>query len=228
VVTPLLEGHLISKETKKTIKRNKTPFTWITSQGPNNIPTNVQYGLDHYLNHLNGPAEYVLPLDRDIILGRSMIDRMVKALDEKNEFIDYKIAYAYANFKFQGYINRSFEAIPFNANKLLNENYISSNSLIRIDYLNDVGGFVTNNRYKRLLDWCLWLKFFSKGYIGKTCKNASFIAVSKEKDVSAGSLEELNLKKGRVFNDFIKPIIDGYKKVNSTQEEGVLNFGDMF
>jgi hypothetical protein len=94
--------------------------------------------------------------------------------------------------------------------------------------LNDVGGFVTNNRYKRLLDWCLWLKFFSKGYIGKACENASFIAVSKEDDVSAGSLEEFNLKKGRVFNDFIKPIIDGYKKVNSTQEEGGLNFGDMF
>ena len=45
VITPLLPGHKVSKETKKTINRNNTKLVWIKSIGDNNIPTNVENGL---------------------------------------------------------------------------------------------------------------------------------------------------------------------------------------
>ena len=48
VVTPLWTGHKISKETKKTIKRNDVPYTWITSEGTNVIPVNLEEGLLWY------------------------------------------------------------------------------------------------------------------------------------------------------------------------------------
>ena len=48
IVTPLLTGHEISKETKRTLKRNKTMFDWITSENNENIPTNLENGLNDY------------------------------------------------------------------------------------------------------------------------------------------------------------------------------------
>ena len=48
VVTPLLEGHKVSRETKVTIKRNEVPFTWITAEGKHNIPINVTRGMNYF------------------------------------------------------------------------------------------------------------------------------------------------------------------------------------
>ena len=226
VITPLLPGHKVSKETKKTLKRNKVPYTWIHSIGNNNIPTNVQYGLDHYLYDLKGEAKYVLPLDRDIILGRNMIDKMASILSNTPE----TVAYTYASFEFKGTINIKFKARTFDPVALCRDNYISSNSLIKIEELYNIGGFVTENKYKRLLDWCLWLHFFYKGYQGVPTPKTSFIAISTKDDVSAGSDYEYRTKKKHVFNDFIKPIIEKYG-VNEEESEKkehieVLSFGD--
>lgn len=203
VVTPLLPGHKISKITKKTIKRNNTPFVWISSTGPHNIPTNAQKGIDWYRESFGLPP-FFLMIDNDIELGRDMIDRMVKTLIDSPPYI----AFTYANFKFKGFVNKEFPAVPYNINSLLRDNYISSNSLIRTEALEKVGGLVTDDRYKRLLDWCLWLKFFSHNLYGVPTTNASFIAQSSENDISAGSVEDYKLKKSRVVEDFIKPIFE--------------------
>ena len=213
VVTPLLPNHKISKDTKKTIKRNKVPFTWITSEGHNNIPVNVENGLNDYRKkfHKHLPL-YILPLDRDIILGRSMIDRMVAVLD----ILPDEIAYTYANFEFKGAIDKKFPAKPFDINALVFNNYISSNSLIKIKYLDAIGGFVKDNKYKRLLDWCLWLKFYQHGYIGMPTPNANFIALSTPNDISAGTQEDFELKRKRVLEDFVKPIMEKAKKEDSS------------
>ena len=228
VITPLLKGHRISKDTKKTINRNKVPFTWIHSIGTNNIPKNVEIGLNHYLTKMKGKAKYLLPLDRDIILGRSMIDRMKVSLDNSDD----RTAYTYANFKFQGEVNIAFDAKPFDIESLLHNNYISSNSMIKISALKEIGGFVVDGQYKRLLDWCLWLKFLENEYFGKSCPRASFIAISGKNDISSGNNDDFNLKRKRVFQSFVKPIIDRFVKANESKpasdETELLTFGDEF
>lgn len=229
VITPLLPDHKISKETKKTIKRNTVPFTWISYEGNDNIPTNVQNGLNEFRKYKkNDIPEFLLPLDRDIILGRGMIDRMCVALS----MLPLEVAYTYANFEFKGAINKKFPAQTFDINKLVFNNYISSNSLIRISALNDVGGFVTDDKYKRLLDWALWLKFYQHGYIGMPCPIASFTAISTKDDISAGTAEDFELKRRRVMVDFVTPIIEKAKKNMEVEksvddEPEVLSFDDV-
>lgn len=206
VITPLLPGHKVSKDTKRTIKRNETPFSWISYESENNIPTNVQNGLNEFRKSNKLPP-YILPLDNDIILGRGMIDRIVVAM----EMLPRNVAYVYANFEFKGRINKKFPAQAFDINKLVLNNYISSNSLIRLESLDSIGGFVTDDKYKRLLDWALWLKFYSYGYIGMPCPIANFIAISKENDISAGSYDDFRNKRSRIMEDFIKPLIEKAK-----------------
>lgn len=213
IVTPLLPNHRISKETKKTIKRNKTPILWITSQGENNIPQNTQIGIEWCRNTGKLPP-YFLMLDCDIILGRSMIDRLVKCLSNTPD----EIAYSYASFEFKGSFDRKFPADPFDINRLVQHNYISSNSLIKMDKLDEVGGLVTDNKYKRLLDWALWLKFFHNGYYGMPCPNARFIAKSTDKDISAGSQQDYDEKRKRVLQDFVKPLVEKYSQQDVSSE----------
>lgn len=206
VITPLLPKHKISKITKKTIKRNGTKLTWITSCGRNNIPKNVEYGLEWYVSKYKIP-KYILPLDRDIELGRYMIDRLVKKLKTQ----PHQIAFAYAGFEFRGSINKKFPAKTYNINKLVKDNYISSNSLMRYDALKNVGGMVIDDEMVRLLDWALWLKFFYHGYIGINVPEASFIAYSTPDDISAGTLLDYQIKKNRVIKNYIEPIFEKYK-----------------
>jgi len=205
VVTPLLPNDKISKETKRSIKRNNIKYSWITSTGNNNIPTNVELGLKWYLK--NNKVDYVLPLDNDIILGRHMIDRLVQKMDK------FKKGYCFASFKFQGYMNVEFKNEIFNINKLLQSNYISSNSLIHIESLKNIGWFVKDDKYKRLLDWALWLKFLNYGYEGIPCPEAKFVAISSEKDISSKGQEDYKIKSKRVIHDFVLPFIEKKKLI---------------
>lgn len=203
VVTPLLPDHKVSKITRKTIKRNNTPFSWVSYSGKNNIPTNTQKGINEYQKKW-GAVKYFLMIDRDIEAGRHLIDRMYETLEKSND----DIAYCYASFEFKGYVNASFPANDFNIRRLLEGNYISSNSMIKMSCLEEVGGLVTDEKYRRLLDWALWLKFLQHGYSGIPCTDASFIAHSDKEDVSAGTKEDYKLKWQRVRSDFAMPIIN--------------------
>lgn len=206
VVTPLLPGHKISKETKKTLKRNTIPFTWISSEGNNNIPTNLENGLDWYDNKFGLP-DYYMMVDRDIIAGRNLIDRLYSKLFtiiDKSEKI--LIAFSYASFEFKGYINYKFPAIPYDASRLIQANYISSNSMFHTWTARKVG-IVKNDKYKRLLDWAFLLKLLSHGYIGINCPEASFVAMSSKSDISAGTSEDYRIKSRRVIEDFVKPML---------------------
>lgn len=201
VVTPLSPNHKISKETKKTIKRSKVPFNWVSYTGDNNIPTNAEKGLVMFTRKYYKP-KYFLMIDNDIIAERNLIDKMYNCLSNNR---DPRIAYTYASFKFDGYINIMFSALPFDHRKLCKSNYISSNSMIKVEALDKIGGFVKDNKYVRLLDWCLWLKFMSYGYIGQPCPDAFFIAISDEKSVSSGSNEDYWKKFNEVQKDFVEP-----------------------
>jgi len=201
VITPLLPGHKISKATKKTIKRNTTPLAWISSMGNNNIPTNIEKGMKWYGYSL----PYYLPLDNDIILGRNLIDRLVRRLEGQPDHI----AFAYASFQYRGFKNFGFPADRFDIHRLLKHNYISSNSLFRTDVAMDIG-LVTDEKYKRLLDWAFLLKLFHHGYGGVPCPEASFIAKSEKENMSMWDKKEYEFKRIRVLEDFGRPLVEKY------------------
>lgn len=213
VVTPLLPGHKVSKITKKTIKRNDTPFSWVSYSGENNIPTNAQKGINEYQRKW-GMVKYFLMIDRDIEAGRHLIDRMYETLERSND----DIAYCYASFEFRGYVNASFPADTFDMIRLLEGNYISSNSMMKMSCLEEIGGLITDGQYTRLLDWALWLNFLRYGYSGIPCPDAYFIAHSDKEDVSAGTKEDYRLKYNRVKRDFAIPVINNLMVHEETKQ----------
>ena len=213
VVTPLYQGHKISRETKITIKRNEIPFTWISAEGKFNIPTNVMRGLAYFKQVHGELPDYFLMIDRDITLGRNMIDRMYQQLAPQN----FPIAYTYANFEYKGFINQKFAARPYDISQLIQHNYISSNSFFRMDVLQEVG-LVTDDKYKRLLDWAFLLKLFRQGYIGTPCHKAGFLVNSTKDDISSGTPEDYHLKRNRVLQDFVKPITEEFQKAREVEQ----------
>lgn len=202
ITTPLLPKHKISRDTKVSIKRNDIPFTWITCSGENNIPTNWWYGSKQYKYTTGNIPPYILPLDRDIKLGRHMLDRMLEIIKQSDE----QYAFCYCNFEFKGSINNQFPCQPYDINRLLQGNYISSNSMMKYDYLEFIGGPVMDDMYKRLLDWALWLKFYQYGYYGIPCPTAHFVAFADEDSISARSSQDYRKKHQRVHRDFVIPI----------------------
>lgn len=197
VITPLWKGHIISNELKRSIKRTDTPFIWITAEGENNIPTNLQAGIN-YLHERTGLPEYYVMLDRDIQLGRNCLDRLYERIRHQTS----EIAYAYASFEFKGAVNVSFPAREWNYERLLRGNYISSNSMFRSAVTLNVG-LVTDDKYKRLLDYAYLLKLAQHGYKGLPVPEASFVAWSSPDSISAGSKEDYLIKYQRVVNDFV-------------------------
>jgi hypothetical protein len=205
VVTPLLPGHTLSKQTKRTIKNNLLPLVWITSEGDNNIPTNLELGLNWYKeNHEEIP--YYFMLDRDIELGKHCLDRLYDAITGAPDYI----AFAYASFKYRGHINADFPARPYDINALVQHNYISSNSMYKTAITEQVG-LVKEDMYKRLLDWAFFLKLFYNEYFGVPVPTAEFVAHSTEKDISARSPEDYQQKRKLVIENFVMPI---YRKLN--------------
>jgi len=202
VLTPLLPKHKISRETKVTLKRNKTPITWISCTNNQNIPKNHNDGIKWYKNKYKKLPPYILFLDNDITLSRKAIDKLY----DKLKSTPPHIGYAYASFKYEGHINKEFPAVPFDINRLVKANYISSNSLFKMSVIEDVG-LVTNDFYKRLLDWAFLLKCYGQGFMGIPTPESSFKAISSVNDVSAGTNEDYKIKSKRVYNKFIKPLL---------------------
>lgn len=205
VITPLKSGDKISKVTKKTIKRNKTPFVWISYMGDDNPAENTRLAYNQY-RHNNDLPPYVIKIDNDITASRGMLDRMYKTLVESMYLSDGYYAYAYCGFEFTGAIENKFPLRKFDHKMLMKQNYISFNSLIDTEALNKVGGFVTDNKGFRLLDWALWLRFLRYGYMGIPVEGAYFTAHASKSSISAGSTNDYVQKYQWVNKNFIEPL----------------------
>ncbi len=203
VITPLGIGDKISRETKKSIKRNKTPFEWISYMGNNNPAKNVSIAYKQYRKDNDGLPPYVIKMDGDINASRYMLDKMYNTLKGS----DNNVAYTYSSFEFKGVINIKFSNKEFDPNMLMKSNFISSCSLINTKLLDNIGGWVTDDKYFRLLDWCLWLKFLKHGIIGKAVQNTHFVAISTPSSISCRSRKDYNEKYQHVKRDFINPLI---------------------
>jgi hypothetical protein len=120
---------------------------------------------------------------------------------------DKDVGYVYCSFEFKKDLNgkrvpvASFVDIPFNADRLIHSNYISSNSMIRRVALRDCP-FITDDKYVRLLDYAHWLSMLKGGYKGQLSEGY-FYSIMKENDISAGSQNDYQLKLNRVHQDFL-------------------------
>jgi len=202
VLTPLLTGHKISSETKTSIKKNDIDFTWISYEGSGKHATNVQAGLDQFKKQFNFLPNYIQIIDRDIILGRNMLDKLHSVIKKSH------LAFSYCPFEYSGHVNIKFPPMEYDIKKLLKGNYISSNSMYDSKIVEEVGGFVTDETIHRMSDWAMVLKLYKHGYIGGLCFSTSFIAMSTKNDISAGSNEEFYSTKKLIHRDFIEPILD--------------------
>jgi len=203
VMTPLGPDRKISTETRTSIKRNDIPFTWASFEGDGKHAANVQSGLEAYLAKYRTLPKFFQIIDDDIILGRHMLDRLHSKIIDTPQMI----AFVFCPFSYRGHINVSFPAQVYDINKLLTNNYISSNSLYKSEVLMSVGGFVTEYKYHRLSDWAMWLGLFRQGYAGVLCDTTSFVAISKPTDISAGSIEEYETTRNLIINDFARPLV---------------------
>jgi hypothetical protein len=208
VITPLLTGHSVMKETMIKLKRNDVPFSWYSYEGPHHVAGNYAWGLVTYKNTIGRGKlpPYVLMIDRDIIPSRHMIDNMYETLT-RSQLLSSKgpIAYCYVDFEYEGFLNKSFKGLEFDPTKLIKGNYISSNSMIVTKDLESIGGVVIDRRFDRLSDWALWLTFLGEGFTGIRSPKGSFVAISEEGDVSAGKQEEYQKCYLEVYENIIKP-----------------------
>lgn len=209
VITPLKKGDKISPETKKTLKRCKVPFAWISYMGEGNPYKNMVAPYRWYRKENDGLPPYVIKIDNDLTCKRGMLDKLYKALVES----DRKVGYSYCCFRYRGVVNADFDDIPFSVDRLIQANFISSCSLMKTKVLDETGSFVTDDKYFRLLDWALWLQFLRRGYIGEFVPDTSFTAYAGKNTVSVRSQEDYREKHIRVVNDFVVPYKDKFQEV---------------
>ncbi len=209
-ITPLRRGDKVSPETKKTLKRCDVPFHWITYMGNGNPYKNMVPPWRAYRKECETPP-YIIKIDNDLTCKRGMLDKLYEALKDSPKHVGY----SYCCFRYRGSVNADFDNIPWSADRLITQNYISSCSLMKTKTLEETGSFVTDDKYFRLLDWALWLQFLRRGYIGKFVPDTSFTAYAGPKTVSSGSHEDYIKKHKAIIDDFVKPYMDNFIEVKS-------------
>lgn len=199
VITPLLTGRKVSKETKNSIKRNNVNYIWASYTSNEKHAKNVQLGIDAFHKKFHYLPGYIQIIDDDITLGRFMLDRLHAVLSKTGK----DIGYAYCDLEYKGHTNLKIPVGVFDIERLRKKNYISSNSLYKTDSIYNVGGFVTDLEYHRLSDWAMFLKMYKSGFKGVYVPNTGFTAWSTPTDISAGSNDEWLKTKKLIIERFV-------------------------
>jgi len=101
-------------------------------------------------------GDYVFFCDADVVfLKDDALEKMIKVLDENKDK-----AFCYSSFKF-GW--KKFPGVKFDAEKLKQNNYISTMSLVRREWLQKLGTKPWDENLKKFQDWDLWLSIVEKG-----------------------------------------------------------------
>ena len=208
VITPLRLGDEIYPILMETIWNNKIDFDWVSYCGPHNIPMNTQKGLLEYCKHYRKP-KYFIKVDNDISFSKCpALDEMYKSIKDSSK----KIAYVYSSFSYIGrMLNRRFLAEKFNPKQLLDFNTISSVSMIKTSVFEKTGGYITDDKYVRLLDWAHWLHLLRWGYEGLPCPSAYFEAIVDKAGISNAPADDYHKKRVLVIKDFVEPLKEKYK-----------------
>lgn len=207
-ITPLKKGSKVSPETKKTLKKCDVPFHWISYMADGNPYKNMVFPWRWYRKEYGTPP-YIIKIDNDLTCKKGMLDLLYEAIIDSPSHVGY----TYCAFKYRGRVNIDFDYLDWNVDRLIQQNFISSCSLMKSKVLEETGSFVTDDKYFRLLDWALWLQFLRRGYIGKFVPGTSFTAYAGSGTVSSGSEMDYKQKHMAVYKDFIEPYLEQFQKV---------------
>ncbi|MFA6098458.1 MAG: glycosyltransferase family A protein [Patescibacteria group bacterium] len=133
-------------------------------------------------------GEFILFCDSDVRLKNDMVEKMANTLQSNPDK-----AYCYSNFRFGVH---TFDLFPFNGEKLLKQNYISTMSLIRRSKF-----IYFDENLKRFQDWDLWKRMYKKGSEGIWFPERLFSA-----PLNTGGISKFNL------TNIIKLLINKFKK----------------
>lgn len=101
-------------------------------------------------------GEYVFFCDADVVfLKDDALEKMAKVLDENQNK-----AFCYSSFKF-GW--KKFPGVKFDTEKLKQNNYISTMSLVRREWLQKLSDKPWDENLKKFQDWDLWLSIVENG-----------------------------------------------------------------
>jgi glycosyltransferase involved in cell wall biosynthesis len=106
-------------------------------------------------------GRYILPLDADDTIERTCLTQMVALLDSRPD-----LGIAYCDIRFFGATSSVTQAIEYDLNELLRENFMVVTSLFRKTLFDEVGGYWEELEFG-YEDWCLWIDFAALGYYGK-------------------------------------------------------------
>lgn len=202
VLTPLRTTDTIHKDLKKSLKRNNILFDWVSYSSDANCPQNANFAWENYIKTFNFYPETLIKLDNDIEPEYHFLDKLYYVLKNSSE----KIGYSYCSFEMYGVKNLKFPVKKFSVKELLIQNYISSNSLIKMNAFLSVGGFNCNKEYERLCDWVCWLKLLEKGYEGIPCLNTFFKTELKQDSISNRSVEDYYSKYRKILKEIVEPL----------------------
>ncbi len=134
-------------------------------------------------------GDYVIFIDADVILKKEMLKMMVDILNSKAD-----IDFVYSAFKFG---HKKFNGIEFNVEKIKQQNYIHTTSLIRRSAF---PGF--DEKIKRLQDWDVWLTMVLNGCIGEMIPKVLFkVQIYGKSRIGSSWLPKIMYKiKWPVFN----------------------------
>ena len=136
---------------------------------------------------------YVFFCDDDILLPANYLQSLYYALLKEHKTSETVFAYS----GYDGIVlhpdshpirgNFKIPAVPFNAQRLNQGNYISTMSLVRKDVFP-----MFDEKLKRLQDWDIWLTLVAKGYRGKLVSNVTFYAYYLDAGITSVNNSEVD------------------------------------
>ena len=124
-------------------------------------------------------SEYLIFSDADIFFYPGVIDRMLSRIKE------YDADFVYGDFVWKGEEARliTMKAMPWDINRLYQDNYISFVSLIKTSVAERA--MPLDKSIDRLQDWDFWLEMAERGFKGEYMDETLFMAVLKTYGISA-------------------------------------------
>ncbi len=136
-------------------------------------------------------SKFVLFCDADIVWEPEAIDHMVDTLRETPD----DVAFVYSDYKRVGALAGTWYAGTFDADRLRNDNFISTMSMCKVSHLPDPP-FVEDE--ERFQDWSLWLRILARGGRGVYIPRVLFTAHYNEFDISLRGVKHCQYWKEKI------------------------------
>lgn len=109
----------------------------------------------------NASADIIVPLDSDDMLAEGYFEKMIPPLS------DPEVAFTYCDVQCFGSSDELWRSSPFNAEKIIESQYICGCSPFREKVHQDVGGYCEEDIFREMNeDWDFWLSVCERGFKG--------------------------------------------------------------